>query len=163
MRGRRVILDVDIAKIYRVETRALVQAVKRNIERFPEDFTFQLSKEELENWRSQIVTSNPAAKMGLSRQPYAFTEHGALMLASILKSPQAAQMSIFVVRAFIRLREYLATNKDLARKMEELERQQREHSQQLASVYSIVKQLINPQEKPKKRIGFALTDKALTK
>ena len=153
MRGRRVIIDVDIAMIYRVETRALVQAVKRNIERFPEDFMFQLSSEEAEWMRSQSVI---ASKRNIRYQPYAFTEHGALMLASILKSPQAAQMSIFVVRAFIRLREYLATHKDLARKMEELERQQREHSQQLASVYSIVKQLINPPERPKKRIGFAL-------
>ena len=153
MRGRRVIIDVDIAMIYRVETRALVQAVKRNIERFPEDFMFQLSSEEAEWMRSQSVI---ASKRNIRYQPYAFTEHGALMLASILKSPQAAQMSIFVVRAFIRLREYLATNKALARKLEELERKQKEHSQQLASVYSIVKQLINPHEKPKKRIGFAL-------
>jgi len=153
MRGRRVIIDVDIAMIYRVETRALVQAVKRNIERFPEDFMFQLSSEEAEWMRSQSVI---ASKRNIRYQPYAFTEHGALMLASILKSPQAAQMSIFVVRAFIRLREYLATNKALARKLEELERKQKEHGQQLASVYSIVKQLINPHEKPKKRIGFAL-------
>ncbi len=155
MRGRKVILDVDVAKIYCVETRALVQAVKRNIERFPEDFMFQLSSKEAELMRSQSVI---ASKRNIRYQPYAFTEHGALMLASILKSSQATQMSIFVVRAFVQLREYLATHKDLARKMEELERQQKEHTQQLTSVYSIVKQLINPPEKSKKRIGFALRD-----
>jgi len=153
MRGEKVMLDVDLAKIYQVETRALVQAVKRNQARFPEDFMFQLSVEEAATMRSQIVI---ASKRNLRHQPYAFSEHGALMLASILKSQRAAQMSIFVVRAFIRMRQYLATHKDLARKMEDLERKQNEQGTQLATVYDVLKQMINPPAKPKRRIGFSI-------
>ena len=129
-------------------------AVKRNHDRFPEDFMFQLNKRELENWRSQIVTSNPAAKMGLRRPPYAFTEHGVAMLSAVLHSDRAVQMSILIVRAFVKFREMLATHKDLARKMEEPERQQKEHGCQLAAVYSIVKKLIDVPAKPQNPIGF---------
>jgi hypothetical protein len=100
-----------------VLTKALNQAVKRNLDRFPEDFMFQLSKEEFEGWRSQIATSNPGAKMGIRRPPYAFTEHGVAMLASVLNSGRAVQMSILIVRAFVKLRELAATNKDLAGKV----------------------------------------------
>jgi hypothetical protein len=116
-RRQSVMLDFDLAYLYGVETRVRVQAVKRNRERFPEDFMFQLTAKELENWRSQIVISNPAAKMGLRRQPYAFTEHGVAMLASVLRSKRAAEVNIAIVRTFIRLRRMLATNEELARKV----------------------------------------------
>jgi hypothetical protein len=122
IRGEKVILDSDLAALYEVPTRALNQAVRRNLERFPEDFAFQLSKSELEIWRSQIVTSNPSAKMGLRRPPYAFTQEGVAMLSAVLHSHRAVQMSIFIMRAFIRLREMIAHNKDIAARVEKLER-----------------------------------------
>ena len=117
IRSRSVMLDFDLADLYSVETRVLVQAVKRNLDRFPEDFMFQLSKEELEDWRSQFVMSNPTAKMGLRRQPYAFTEQGVAMLSSVLHSKQAVEVNIAIVRTFVRLRRMLAASEDLARKV----------------------------------------------
>ncbi|MGH9661969.1 MAG: ORF6N domain-containing protein, partial [Bryobacteraceae bacterium] len=136
IRGHKVMLDSDLAVLYQVPTKVFNQAVRRNLDRFPDDFMFRLSKEELGNWRSQIVTSNPAAKMGLRRPPYAFTEHGVAMLSSVLRNKRAVQMNVLIVRAFIKLREVLASHKDLARKIEDLERQQKEHGRQLAAVYS---------------------------
>ena len=116
IRGQKVMLDRDLAELYYVETRALNQAVRRNINRFPDDFMFQLSQEEIENWKSQIVISNKE-RMGLRKRPYAFTEHGVIMLANVLNSPRAAQASIQVVRAFIKLREIFSTQKELASKL----------------------------------------------
>ncbi|MBS0336570.1 MAG: ORF6N domain-containing protein, partial [Proteobacteria bacterium] len=121
LRGQRVILDTDLASLYGIETRVLNQAVRRNPARFPTDFMFQLSADEFGNWRSQVVMSNPGAKMGLRRAPLAFTEHGAIMAASILNSPRAIEASVYVVRAFVRMRDTLATHKVLAAKLEELE------------------------------------------
>ena len=106
-------LDADLAELYGVTTKRLNEQVKRNRNRFPEEFMFQLTKEELENWRSQIATSNPAVKMGLRRRPYAFTEYGAVMLANVLKSPTAVEVSILVVKAFIRMRQLLVSQKGL--------------------------------------------------
>lgn len=117
IRGQKVMLDSDLAEMYQVPTKRLNEAVKRNLARFPQDFMFQLGNEELENWRSQIATSNPAAKMGIRRPPYAFTEHGVAMLSAVLNSERAIRMSILIVRAFVKLREVLAANKDLARKI----------------------------------------------
>jgi ORF6N domain len=153
IRGQTVMLDKDLAELYGVETRVLVQAVKRNLERFPEDFLFQLSKKELENWRSQIVMSNPAAKMGLRRHPYAFTEHGVAMLASVLRSKRAAEVNIAIVRTFIRLRRMLATNEELARKVAQ-------HDQEIGILFEHIQQLLMPPDPPKKkrRIGFNVTD-----
>jgi ORF6N domain len=122
IRGRRVILDADLAALYRVPTKALNQALRRNRERFPDDFAFQLSKDDLENWRSRIVTSNSSAKMGLRRPPYAFTQEGVAMLSSVLRSERAIQMNIAIMRAFVRLRELTATHKDIAARVERLER-----------------------------------------
>ena len=102
-RGQKVMLDTNLAELYGVETRALVQAVKRNLDRFPEDFMFQLTKEELELWRSQIVISKPAARMALRRRPYAFTEQGVAMLSSVVRSSQAVKVNIAIMRAFVRL------------------------------------------------------------
>jgi ORF6N domain len=115
-------LDSDLASLYEVPTKALNQAVRRNIERFPEDFAFLLSKEELEHWRSQIVTSNPSAKMGLRRPPYAFTQEGVAMLSAVLRSGRAVQMSINIIRTFVRLRQLIENNRDLAIRVEKLDR-----------------------------------------
>ncbi len=148
-------LDMDLATLYGVETRVLVQAVKRNLGRFPADFMFQLSRQEFRQWRSQIVMSNPGAKIGLRRPPYAFTEHGALQLASVLNSPRAAEMSIVVVRAFVRLRELLATHKDLAGKLKKLERRLDMSDEAIIELYAMIRGLMaGPQEPLKRRIGF---------
>ena len=117
IRGKRVMLDRDLSILYGVETRVLNQAVKRNITRFPEDFMFQLTKEEMENWKSQIVMSN-REKMGLRRSPYAFTEQGVAMLSSVLNSERAIQVNIQIMRAFIKLKEMLSTHKALKQKIE---------------------------------------------
>ncbi len=122
VRDQRVMFDCDLADLYEVPTKALNQALRRNRERFPEDFAFQLSQEELKNWRSQIVTSNPSAKMGLRRPPYAFTQEGIAMLSSVLRSSRAIQMNIAIMRAFVRLRELMASHKDIAARVEKLER-----------------------------------------
>ena len=114
-------IDSALASLYEVETKALNQAVRRNVERFPEDFMFQLSKQEFENWRSQTVTSNPAAKMGLRYPPYAFTEHGIAMLSSVLRSPRAVAVNIAIVRTFIKLRELLATQEEIGHRLNQLE------------------------------------------
>jgi hypothetical protein len=116
-------LDRDLATLYGVETRVLIQAIIRNAIRFPEDFMFQLTKTEFHNWRSQIVMSNQGVKMGLRRPPYAFTEHGVAMLSTVLRSRRAVQMSISIIRAFVRMRELIASHKDLATRVEKLERQ----------------------------------------
>ena len=129
IRGQKVMLASDLAEIYQVPTKRLNEAVKRNLARFPEDFMFQLNNEELENWRSQIATSNPAAKMGIRRPPYAFTEHGVAMLSAVLNSDHAIRMSILIVRAFVKLRELLAGNKDLALRIEQIEAGQNRHAQ----------------------------------
>ena len=128
IRGQKVMLDFDLADLYQVPTKRLNEAVKRNIARFPDDFMFQLNKEELENWRSQFATSNSRAKMGLRRPPYAFTELGVAMLSSVLNSDRAIQMNILIMRAFVKMRELLATHKDLAIRIEKLEAGFRDHT-----------------------------------
>jgi len=112
LRGHNVMLDRDLAALYGVETRQLLQAVKRNLDRFPGDFMFQLSAEEFEDWRSQIVISNPAAKMSVRRRPYAFTEQGVAMLSSVLRSDRAVAVNIEIMRAFVRLRRMLADHEE---------------------------------------------------
>lgn len=132
IRGEKVMLDADLAELYGVETKVLLQSVKRNIDRFPEDFMFQLTEDEFENLRSQIVTSSWG---GRRYTPYVFTEHGALMLSSALRSEQAIKVSIAVVRTFVRLREMLATNKELAQKIAR-------HDKQIANLYAHVERLL---------------------
>ncbi len=154
IRGHKIILDSDLAELYQVPTKVFNQAVKRNLDRFPSDFMFRLSAEEMELLnRSQIVTGSQKHR-DPHYLPYAFTEHGVAMLSAVLRSDRAVQMRILVVRAFVKLREMLATNKELACKMEELERQQIEHGRQLTAVYSIVKKLIDAPVRPQKPIGF---------
>src|SRR5580698_2089433 len=160
IRGHKVMLDSDLAALYQVPTKVLNQAVRRNLARFPTDFMFQLNAEELKNWRSQIVTANPGARMGLRRPPYAFTEHGVAMLSSVLKSERAVELNILIIRAFVRLREYLATHKDLAHKMEDMERTQQHHSAHIEQIYGYIQQLIEPApDSSKRRIGFATEEK----
>jgi hypothetical protein len=153
IRGQKVMLSTHLAELYQVEPRALVQAVKRNVERFPDDFMFQLTREEFENLKSQFVTSSWG---GLRRAtPYAFTEHGVAMLSSVLNSPRAIEMNILIIRAFVRLRDILASHKDLARKLEELERQQQKQAAEIGTVYHLVKKLIKRPREPRRRpIGF---------
>lgn len=153
IRGHKVMLDSDLASLYGVGTKVLNQAVKRNLDRFPEDFMFQLSDEELRNWRSQIVTSNPAAKMGVRRKPYAFTEQGVAMLSSVLSSPRAVTVNIEIMRAFVRLRRLLASNAELARKLDALEKK---YDAQFKVVFDAIRQLMQPPAPPAKRrrIGF---------
>jgi hypothetical protein len=155
IRGCKVMLDSDLAELYQVPTKRLNEAVRRNRGRFPADFMFQLSREELENWRSQIATSNPGAKMGLRRPPYAFTEHGVAMLSSVLSSERAVELNILIIRAFVRLREYLNSHKDLARKLEDVERTQQDHGAHIEEIYGYIQSLLEPApETAKRRIGF---------
>jgi hypothetical protein len=115
-------LDSDLARLYQIPTKAFNQAVRRNMERFREDFAFQLSKSELEHWRSHIVTSNPSAKMSLRRAPLVFTQEGVAMLSAVLRTDRAVQMSITIVRTFVRMRMLMESNRDIAARVEKLER-----------------------------------------
>jgi hypothetical protein len=136
---------------YGVETRVLNQAVRRNLERFPEDFMFQISTEEFENWKSQIVMSN-AQRMGLRHPPLAFTEQGVSMLSSVLRSPQAVKVNVAIMRAFVKLREMLASNAELSRRLEELEAK---YDQQFKIIFDAIRQLMAPQRAPcRRKIGF---------
>lgn len=156
IRGKKVMIDRDLANLYGVATKALNQAVRRNLERFPEDFMFQLRKEEFRNWKSRIVTSN-SEKMGLRKSPLAFTEHGILMLSSVLHSPRAIQVNIQIMRAFVKLRELMITHKGLAGKIEELEIKFKKHDENFVIVFNAIKKLLQaPVESPKKKlpIGF---------
>jgi phage regulator Rha-like protein len=150
VRGEKVMLDSDLAEIYGVETKALNQAVKRNASRFPVDFMFQLTAKEAESLRSQIVTSNEG-RGGRRYLPYAFSEHGALMLANVLNSERAAQTSVQVVRAFVRLRQLLASNTELARKLDAMEKK---YDAQFKVVFDAIRQLMSPPAKPRREIGF---------
>ncbi len=155
IRGQKVMLDRDLADLYGVATKVLNQAVRRNRKRFPEDFMFQLSKEEFADWRSQFVTSNASITMGARRPPYAFTEQGVAMLSSVLNSDRAIEVNIAVMRAFVRLREIMSTHKDLARKLAELERKLGAHDEKFQIVFEAIRQLMAPPATPPKpRIGF---------
>src|SRR3984957_18407536 len=147
-------LDSDLAELYQVPTKVLNQAVRRNFDRFPSDFMFQLNEEELEGLRSQIVTSK-VGRGGRRYTPYAFSEHGGGMLSSVLSSKRAVALNILIIRAFVRLREYLATHKDLSRKLEDIERTQHEHGANIEQIYGYIQQLLEPApESSKRRIGF---------
>ncbi|MGC2257568.1 MAG: ORF6N domain-containing protein [Candidatus Sulfotelmatobacter sp.] len=155
LRHQRVILDADIAELYGVPVKVLNQQIKRNQKRFPADFVFQLSAKEYEGLRSQIVTSKET-RGGRRYLPYAFTEHGAIMAATVLNSERAVQMSVFVVRAFVRLREMLANNRKLAGKIDELENRLDSHDSTIQDLIEAIKELMTPEDPPRKRIGFQL-------
>ena len=148
IRGQKVILDVDLAELYDVTTKVFNQAVKRNVDRFPKDFMFQLTADEALTIRSQFVT---ASRRNIRYLPYAFTEHGIIMAASILNSQRAIDASVYVVRAFIKLREMIASHKDLTKKLNELEKK---YDGQFQIVFEAIRQLIEVEEKPKRKFGF---------
>ena len=154
IRGTKVMLDSDLAFLYGVNTKVLIQSVKRNKERFPLDFMFQVSEKEFKNWRSQIVTSNPGSKMGLRRPPYVFTEHGISMLSSILKSKKAIEVNILIIRAFIKLRELLSTHKDLILEIDKIKKEQKGQNQKILSIIGIINQMLDPEVPKKEPIGF---------
>jgi phage regulator Rha-like protein len=155
LRHQRVILDADIAELYGVPVKRLNEQVKRNQERFPSDFMFRLTGKEHDALRSQIATSKKS-RGGRRYTPYAFTEHGAIMAATVLNSERAVQMSVFVVRAFVRLREMLATNRRLAGKIDELENRLETHDSAIQDLIEAIKELMTPGEPPRIRIGFQL-------
>jgi hypothetical protein len=173
LRGQKVLLDRDLAALYQVETRVLVQAVQRNLERFPDDFMFRLTKEELErvnslrsqfvisndeesdsddNLRSQIVISS-SGHGGARYLPYAFTEQGVAMLSSVLRSERAVQVNIEIMRAFVRLRHLLRTNENLARRLDEFEEH---YDEQFEAIWEAIRELITPATGPRRQLGFAV-------
>jgi hypothetical protein len=173
-RGEKVLLDFDLAALYGVETRALNQAVRRNADRFPADFMFQLSSEETETL-SQLVTPSVAGHdvsnssqivmssgkyRGKRYRPYAFTEQGVAMLSSVLSSESAVKMNIAIMRAFVQLRRALETNRELARKFSELERRIDKHDAEIDAILEAIRQLMAPPEKPRREIGFHVREEA---
>lgn len=154
IRGQKVLLDADLAALYGVETKALVRAVKRNAERFPADFMFQLSPEEVTRLRYQFGTSKPG-RGGRRYAPYAFTEQGVAMLSGVLGSPRAVQANIAIMRAFVRLRQMMAAHADLARRLDELERK---YDKQFRVVFEAIRGLATPPEKRPKQIGFRVRE-----
>ena len=172
VRNQRVILDADLARLYGVTTKVFNQAVKRNVSRFPKDFAFQLTTAEVTNLRSQTVTSNQetledyedtenrsqivtGSHGGRRYLPWAFTEHGAVMAANILRSEQAVHMSVFVVRAFVRLREHIAANQAILKRLAEIDRTLLQHDSSLLDLYEKLLPLLQPPPAhPKRRIGF---------
>lgn len=151
LRGEQVLLDADLARLYRVETSALNRAVKRNSKRFPPEFMFQLTREEFEDLRCQIGTFNLRNRKYL---PYAFTEQGVAMLSSVLTSDRAIQVNIEIMKAFVHMRRILASNRALARRMEELEERLDEHDTEIAVIFDEIRKIIEPDPKPQGRIGF---------
>ncbi|HEX7678748.1 MAG TPA: ORF6N domain-containing protein [Thermoanaerobaculia bacterium] len=149
IRGQKVILDAHLAELYAVETRALVQAVTRNLKRFPRDFMFQLSKREFESLRSQIVISN--VRGGRRSAPYAFTEQGVAMLSSVLHSKRAIAVNVEIMRTFVELRRMVSDHADLAQRISELEKR---YDGQFQVVFDAIRTLITPREKPQRRIGY---------
>ncbi|MFH1905754.1 MAG: ORF6N domain-containing protein [bacterium] len=157
IREKRVMLDRDLAQLYGVETKYLKRQVRRNLDRFPSDFMFKLSKQEFKNWRCQFVTSNSADKMGLRYPPYVFTEPGVAMLSSVLNSNRAIHVNIQIIRTFIKFRQLLLTHVELKRKIEDMESK---YDEQFKIVFEAIRQLLEPlpvPEKPKGRIGFTGT------
>ena len=158
IRGRKVMLDAGLAELYGVSTKRLNEQVKRNRDRFPGDFMLQLNPAEVNNLRSHFATSKKEHG-GRRYAPYAFTEHGAIMLAAVLNTPRAIEVSVFVVRAFVRLREILSTHKALAGRLAELESKIESHDEAIRSLVSAIRQLMAAPERPAKKIGFHLREK----
>lgn len=154
IRGEKVMLDRDLAELYGVTTGNLNKAVKRNIERFPEDFMFQLTKKEFEN----LMFQNGISRWGGRRHyPYAFTEQGVAMLSSVLNSDRAIQVNIQIIRVYTKMRQFLATHKDILLKLEQLERKTDSHDEKINLIFEYIKQLIQPKPEPRKQIGYKLS------
>ncbi len=151
IRKQKVMLSAHLAKLYGVTPGVLIQAVKRNIERFPEDFMFQLTENEYKNLKSQFVISSWG---GIRHAPYAFTEQGVAMLSSVLRSKKAMQVNIAIMRAFVKLRRIISSHKELAQKLNDLEQMVGKHDETIQEIFEAIRQLMAQPEKPKKRIGF---------
>ena len=158
-REQKVLLDFDLAALYGVTTKALNQAVKRNVDRFPEDFMFRLTAEETRSLRSQIVTSSKKHR-GAVYRPYAFTEQGVAMLSSVLRSERAVKVNIAIMRAFVKLRAALESNRALAGKFAELEQRVGKHDEEIGAIIEAIRQLMAPPEKPPRQIGFHVRERA---
>jgi hypothetical protein len=154
IRGKPVMLDKDLAELYGVETRALLQAVRRNADRFPADFAFPLELKELSGLRSQIVISNKG-RGGNRYMPYAFTEQGIAMLSSVLRSKRAAEVNVGLMRAFVRMRKLTLGYSELVSKVDSLEKKYAEHDGDIKSIFDAIRQMVEIEEQPKRRIGFA--------
>jgi len=155
IRGQKVMLDRDLAELYDVETKVLNQAVKRNSERFPADFMFQLTKKDFENLKSQIVTSSWG---GVRKMPFAFTEQGVSMLSSVLKSERAIRVNIQIIRIFTRMREIIMTHKDILLQLEKIERKLAGHDEDITLIFQYLKQLLSPPQPARRKIGFKRRD-----
>lgn len=151
IRNHKVMLDDDLAELYQVETRRLNEQVKRNADRFPEDFMFQLTDEEWENLKSQNATSSWG---GRRKKPFAFTEHGVLMLSSVLNSDRAIQVNIQIMRIYAKLREMILTHKDILLKLEQMERKMVRQDGDIKLIFKYLKELLNPKTEPMRKIGF---------
>jgi len=161
IRGQKVLLDSDLAELYGVETKVLNQAVKRNLSRFPLDFMFQLSEVEYAGWgslRSQIVTLKPGRGGHRKYLPYAFTEQGVAMLSSVLHSERAVQVNIAIMRAFVQMRELATSNRELARRLDELEKKFVGHDRQFVAIFDAIRQMMKPEAKGRKEIGFRVEE-----
>ncbi len=155
LRGQKVMLDADLARLYGVTTRRLNEQVRRNLARFPKDFVFQVANQEVTHLMSQFATSSEAGHGGRRKRPLVFTEHGALMAASVLNTPRAMEISVYVVRAFVKLRELLTSNQALAKKLDQLEHKLSTHDQAITEILQAIRQLMTPPAPKKKRpIGF---------
>jgi phage regulator Rha-like protein len=164
IRGQKVMLDRDLAELYGVETKVLKQAVRRNISRFPPDFLFEMTQKELEDWRSQFVTSKED-KQGLRYAPFCFTEQGVTMLSCVLSSERAIAVNIQVIRVFAKMREMLLTHKDILIKLEQMEKKMikqggklQKHDRDIRLIFEYLKQLLNPPQEPRPRVGFRRAD-----
>ncbi|MFA5877612.1 MAG: ORF6N domain-containing protein [Candidatus Paceibacterota bacterium] len=152
IRGQRVMLGQDLAVLYGVDTKVLMQAVRRNIERFPKDFMFQLTEQEIRDLKSQIVTLNLATTR--RSKPYAFTEQGVAMLSSVLKSQRAIEVNIAIMRAFVQMRRMIETNQELTAKIDDLERKYSNHDEKIQMIFAAIRELMTPPETPRPPIGF---------
>ena len=154
IRGKKVMLDSDLAALYGVPTKRLNEQVQRNLARFPDDFLFRLTSDEAESLRSQIATLKSGRGQHRKYLPYAFTEHGAYMAASLLNSPRAVEVSVFVVRAFVKLRQLVLSNKELAGKLDQLERKVAGHDDTIRQLVAAIRQLMAPPDPPLRPMGF---------
>ena len=157
IRGQKVMLDRDLADMYGVETKVFKQAIRRNLNRFPADFMFEMTRNELENWRSQFVTSN-SDKIGLRYAPFCFTEQGVAMLSSILNSETAIRVNIQIIRVFTKMRQLVLDHKDILLQLEKIERKLSSHDQDIVLIFGYLKQLLNPPQTPRNKIGFRRKD-----
>lgn len=153
IRGKKVMLDSDLAELYGVTTGALIQAVKRNAERFPEDFMYFLTREEFNALISQSVISK-TGRGGRTKLPHAFTEQGVAMLSGVLHSKRAVQVNIAIMRTFVKLRQLISTHRELAHKLDQLERRVEKHDHEIHAVFEAIRKLLEPSVRPKRRIGF---------